>query len=359
MKEDESPMQFWKHLSLGLLAVILTSLVVLSSGCSKPVPVLHLYNWVDYIKPELITRFEQENNCKVVLDTYDSNEAMYAKLKLGATGYDIAYPSSYMVQLMSQQGMLQKLNHDLLPNLVHLDPSSFKVSLDPEVDHCVPYTVSCTGVGYLKSKVKDVVPSWSMFDRTDLAGRMTMLDDMRETIDAALHFLGFSSNTKDERELEAARDQVIRWRKNLAKFENEQYKSGLAGGEFLLVHGYLGDLLQIQAENPDIGIFLPQEGFVTTCDCMVILKGAPQVELAHKWINFMLDPAVAAENTGFTQYLCPNKDSYALLPEATRNNPAILLPPEVKARGEVNLDLGEDNAKYIKIWDEIKAAPVE
>lgn len=352
-------MQLWKRVSLGLLAVVLGSLIIAGAGCSKSVPVLHLYNWVDYIKPELITRFEKENNCKVVLDTYDSNEAMYAKLKLGASGYDVAYPSSYMVQLMHQQGMLQKLNRDLLPNLKHIDPSSFQVSLDPEVDHCVPYTVSYTGVGYLKSKVKDVVPSWSMFDRADLDGRMTMLDDMRETLAAALRFLGYSSNTKDEQQLAAARDQVIRWRKNLAKFENEQYKSGLAGGEFLLVHGYVGDLLQIQAENPDIGIFLPQEGFVMTCDCMVIPNGAQQVELAHKWINFMLDPAVAAENTGFTQYLCPNKDSYALLPEETRNNPAIILPPEVKARGEVNLDMGEDNAKYTKIWDEIKAAPVE
>jgi spermidine/putrescine transport system substrate-binding protein len=320
--------------------------VCVLAGCSKPLPVLHLYNWVDYVKPELMTRFEKENNCKVILDTYDSNEAMYAKLKIGASGYDVAYPSSYMVQIMSQQGMLQKLDHGLLPNMVHVDPSSFKVSLDPEMDHCVPYTVSYTGVGYLKSKVRDVVPSWSMFDRQDLAGRMTMLDDMRETISAGLRFLGYSSNTTNEEELQKARDIVVRWKKNLAKFENEQYKSGLANGEFLLVHGYVGDLLQLQAQNPDVGIFFPKEGFVMTCDCMVIPKGAKQVELAHKWINFMLDPKIAAENTGFTQYLCPNKDSY---------EPAIILPEDVKANGEVNLDLGEQNVKYTKTWDEIKA----
>lgn len=330
--------------------------VVALCGCSKPQPVLHLYNWVDYVKPELMTQFEKENNCKVILDTYDSNEAMYAKLKIGASGYDVAYPSSYMVQIMNEQGMLQKLDHALLPNAVHVDPSSFKVSLDPEMDHCVPYTVSYTGVGYLKSKVRDVEPSWSMFDRADLAGRMTMLDDMRETISAGLRFLGYSSNTTNDEELQKARDVVVRWKKNLAKFENEQYKSGLANGEFLLVHGYVGDLLQLQVQNPDVGIFFPKEGFVMTCDCMVIPKGAKQVELAHKWINFMLDPKTAAENTGFTQYLCPNKDSYELLAEASRNNPAIILSEDVKAIGEVNLDLGEENVKYTKTWDEIKAA---
>ena len=326
------------------------------TGCSKSKPVLYLYNWVDYVKPELMVRFEKEHNCKVVLDIYDSNEALYAKLKLGATGYDVAYPSSYMVQIMNQQGMLQKLDRTLLPNATHIDPSSLQVSLDTEMDHCIPYTVSYTGVGYRKSKVSDVVPSWSMFDRKDLAGRMTMLDDMRETISAGLRFLGYSSNTKSEKELQKARDVVVRWKKNLAKFENEQYKSGLANGEFLLVHGYVGDLLQIQAQNPDIGIFFPKEGFVTTCDCMVILQGAKNVALAHQWINFMLDPKVAAENTEFMQYLCPNKDAYPLLSESIRNNPAVMLPEDIKAVAEVNLDLGEENAKYTKIWDEIKAA---
>lgn len=326
------------------------------AGCSKPKPVLHLYNWADYIKPELIKRFESANRCMVVLDTYDSNEALYAKLKAGATGYDVAYPSSYMLHIMREQGMLQELDHRQLPNLTHLDPWVFNISRDPEVRHGVPYTVSYTGVGYLKSKVTNVTPSWAMFDRADLKGRMTMLDDMRETMAAGLRYLGHSSNTTNEEELAAARDVVIRWKQNLAKFENEQYKSGLDGGEFLLVHGYVGDLIQIQLQNPDIGIFFPREGFVMTCDCIVIPQGAQQVELAHRWINFMLDPAVAAENTGFTQYLCPNRDSYALLDQAVRDNPAIMLPPEVKALGEANFDLGADNEKYIQAWDAVKAA---
>lgn len=338
-----------------IMGVGLTAIVALT-GCGKPEQVLYLYNWVDYVKPELLTRFETENKCKVVQDTYDSNEMMYAKLRAGATGYDLAFPSSYMAQIMKEQGMMESLDHAKIPNLTQIDPSAFKVSLDPEVEYAVPYTVSHTGVGYLKSKVSDPVESWSMFGRADLAGRVTMLNDMRETIGAALLFLGYSSNTTDEQELNAARDVVIGWKKNLAKFENEQYKTGLDSGEFLLVHGYVGDLLQVQAENPDIGIFFPREGYVTTCDLMVIPKGAKNIDLAHKFINFMLDPEVAAENTSFTQYLCPNLGGYALLDEELRNNPAIMRPDEVKALGEVNLDLGADNAKYTRVWDEIKSA---
>ena len=337
------------------LAGLGTGVLLSAGGCARSVPVLHVYNWIDYIKPELMQRFEKENGCKIVLDTYDSNEAMYAKLKAGATGYDVAFPSSYMLQVMVKQDMLEKLDHTKLPNLAHIDPWAQEVTKDVRSEYSVPYTISYTGVGYRKSKVKDLVESWSMFDRADLAGRMTMLNDMRETLAGALLFIGYSANTTNDAELAKAVEIVQRWKKNLAKFENEQYKTGLASSEFLLVHGYVGDLLQVQAEDPDIGIYLPKEGFVMTCDCIVIPKGARQLDLAHKFIDFLLDPAVSAENTGFTQYLCPNKDGYALLDEKTRANPAIVLPDEVRKRGEINLDLGEDVAKFIKAWDAIKA----
>jgi spermidine/putrescine transport system substrate-binding protein len=195
-----------------------------------------------------------------------------------------------------------------------------------------------------------------MLDRQDLKARMTMLNDMRETLGAALKFLGYSLNTTSEEELAKARDVVIRWKQNLAKFENEQYKTGLASGEFLLVHGYSGDIAQVQAENEDIEFALPAEGFSVSCDDMAIPANARNVKLAHAFINFLHDPAVAAENTDFIQYLCPNQASYALLSEEIRSNPVIFPPPEMRAKGEVIEDLGEHNAKYTKVWDEIKGA---
>jgi spermidine/putrescine transport system substrate-binding protein len=342
-----------KAIRIGILAAATAAAVGLW-GCGSGKPVLHLYNWADYIDPALMERFEAENGCRIVLDTFDSNENMYAKLKAGATGYDIAVPSSYMIQIMRHENMLEPLKRELLPNVANVDPMALKVTLDTEMQFCVPYTLSYTAIGYRKSKVQNLVESWSMFDREDLKGRMTLLNDMRETVSAALRFCGFSGNSTKDEELQKAKEVVLRWKKNIAKFENEQYKPGLASGEFLLVMGYVGDLLQIQAENDDIGIFFPKEGFVTTCDCVVIPKGARNVELAHKFINFLHDPRVAAQNTAFTKYLCPNKAAYEHLPKEIRDNPAILLPPERQAVAEVNLDLGDQNQKFIKLWDEIK-----
>jgi spermidine/putrescine transport system substrate-binding protein len=330
--------------------------MIFMAGCGKTKPRLNIYTWADYFKPGLVSRFEKEHNCRVVIDTFDSNEAMYAKLKAGAMGYDLLTPTSYMVSLMHSQNMIQRLDHRLLPNLIHIDPDYLKLAIDKTMDHSVPYMFVYTGLAYLKSKVPDFVPSWSMFDRADLKGRMTMLNDMRETIGAGLKFLGYSLNSTDEKELREAKEVVLRWKKNIAKFENEQYKTGIASGEFLVVASYSGDILQVRRENPDVMFAVPRQGTVISVDDLVIPQNAREMELAHAFINFLHDPAVAAENTMFLSYLCPNKDCYPLLSEEMRKNPAVFLDPEIRAKCEILADLGEANALYIKIWDEIKAA---
>jgi spermidine/putrescine transport system substrate-binding protein len=331
-----------------------TQAPVVSSSAEKSE--LFVYTWADYIKPELVQRFEKENNCRVTIDTFDSNEAMYSKLKSGATGYDIITPSSYMVTLLKKQGMIIDLDHAKIPNISNIDPDYLKLSFDPEMKHSVPYMFSVTGIGYLKSKVRDFKSSWGIFGRKDLKGRMTMLNDMRETIGAALKFLGKSINSTDEKDLEAAKTVVIGWKKNLAKFENEQYKTGLASSEFYVVHGYGGDLMQVQSENNDIEFAIPEEGTSVCFDDLVITKMAENVELAYKFINFLHDPQVASENTEFIKYLCPNKASYDKLPAEIRNNQAIFLKPEIRANCEIIKDLGDNNPKYTRIWDQIKAA---
>jgi spermidine/putrescine transport system substrate-binding protein len=325
--------------------------------CQKPVPVLHVYTWADYVKPELVQRFEAEQKCKVVIDTFDSNESLFAKLKAGATGYDVVTPSSYMVSVLFAQGLLQPLDAALVPNRKNVDPEYLKIALDPRMHHSVPYMLTNSGLAYLKGKVKDPEPSWAMLERTDLKGRMTMLNDMRETIGAALKSLGYSLNTTNEKQLAEARAVVVRWKRSLAKFENEQYKTGIASGEFLLVHGYSGDILQVQKENPDVVFVVPQEGTSVSCDDLVIPKSAKEVALAHAFINFLQDPDVAAENSNFISYLCPNLPSYAKLEPGVRDNPAVFMDAAVRAKSEIIHDLGADNAKYVKIWDEIKAAP--
>jgi spermidine/putrescine transport system substrate-binding protein len=339
-----------------LVCAAVLALLLTASGCGKAKPVLSVYTWSDFIKPDLVRRFEREHGCRVVIDTFESNEAMYAKLKAGATGYDLLTPSSYMVSLMNAQGLLRHLDRGLLPNLVHIDPDYLKMAIDGAMDHSVPYMLTNTGIAYLEGRVKDVIPSWRMFGRTDLRGRMTMFNDMRETIGAALKFLGHSINSTSEAELAEAEALLLEWKKNLAKYDNEQYKIGLASGEFLLVHAWSGDIFQVRKENPDVRFIVPEEGTVISCDDLVIPADAREVALAHAFINFLHEPAVAAENTEFIWYLCPNKDSYPLLPSEIRDNPGIFMAPEIRVKSEMIADIGAANALYVKVWDRLKSA---
>jgi spermidine/putrescine transport system substrate-binding protein len=337
-------------------AALLAAAALMPAGCGRARPVLNVYTWSDYIKPDLVRRFEREHGCRVVLDTFESNEAMYAKLKAGASGYDLLTPSSYMVSLMHAQGMLRPIDHGLIPHLANVDPDYLAIAVDKTMDHSVPYMIVVSGIAYLEGRVKDVVPSWRMFGRTDLAGRMTMFNDMRETIGAALKTLGYSINSTSERELAEAEALALEWKKNIAKYDNEQYKIGLASGEFLLVHAWNGDVFQVRRENPDVRFLVPREGTVISCDDLVIPAGAREPALAHAFIDFLHDPEVAAENTEAICYLCPNRASYGLLPAEIRDNPGIFLAPELRAKSEMIADIGAANALYIKVWDRLKAA---
>jgi spermidine/putrescine transport system substrate-binding protein len=327
------------------------------TGCNKASQTtLRIYSWADYLDTGLAARFEKENSCKLQIDTFDSNEAMYAKLTAGAKGYDILIPSSYMVKTLVRENRLQALDHAKLPNLTHVDATYLKRALDPAMVHSVPYMMAPTCLAWLTSKVTDPVPSYSMLDRADLKGRITMLDDMREVLGAALRSLGFSLNSKDPEQLAKAREVAIRWKKNIAKFDNEQYKSGIASGEFHLVQGYAGDLLQVAVENPDIVVKIPAEGTAFSCDDLCIPKDAQSADLAHRFINFVTAPEAAAKNMEFIAYRAPNQDAYKLLTEDFRGNEALFPDEAVFAKCEPIDDLGDALALWSKTWDEVKAA---
>jgi spermidine/putrescine transport system substrate-binding protein len=259
-----------------------------------------------------------------------------------------------MIQVMAQEGLLSELDHTKLPNLKHVDPAVLDKVSDKTMLHSVPYTLGYAVIAYREDKVKAPLPSWSMFERPELAQRITLFDDMRETIGAALKSLGHSINTRDDAKLAAAQAVLLRWKNNAAKFDNEGYKAGLDLGEFLLVHGYNGDLFQLTQENPKVGILIPQEGVTMSCDEMVILKSAPQKALAHTFINFLLDPTVAAQNMQWMGYLCPNTEALKKVSPEFLKNPAVIITDEVRAKSEVIQDLGPDLAKYTKVWDAVK-----
>lgn len=336
-----------------LLASLLTAMLL--CGCGKAKPTLHLYCWADYINPAIIEQFEQENNCRVVYDTFDSNEALYAKLKAGASGYDVIVPSHYIIELMAKENMLLKLDLSQIPNRVHFDEKILQILPDPECTFAAPYMMSYTGIGYNKEKVADFKPTWDMFSRTDLKKRITIFDDKREVIGAALYLLGLDPNSTNDDDLAAARNIITTWRDNAAKLENEQYKNGIASNEFYLVMGYSGDMMQVVEENDHVGFAIPEEGTLISCDMMAIPAQAKNVELAHRFINFLHQPAIAAANTEHVFFLCPNKDAYPLLSDDIRSNPAVFLKPEILAKSKVTIDQGEKEQKFNRLWEDIKA----
>jgi len=344
-----------KKMFFMMIAFLTISLMLLSCGGSKQK--LYVYIWSDYIKKELVKDFEKEFNCKVIMDFYDSNEAMYAKLKAGAKGYDIVIPTGYMIQIMAQDGMIQQINHSKIPNLVNIDEKYLPFTLDPEMKFSVPYMISNSGIGYLQNKIDaSFVPSWGLFGNQKYAGRMTMLNDMRETIGSVLRYLGYSMNSTNLSELEQAGDLLIEWKKNLAKFEADQYKNGLISGEFIITHGYSGDIFQIMEENENIKYSIPIEGTTISCDNMVILKDSSNLDLAYTFINYILRPEVAAENIEYVYFLAPNKAAYDLVSEEVRKEEAIFIPNDLLMKSEVILDLGEKNILFTNIWDKVKAA---
>lgn len=341
------------HMSRRCLVTLLAWMIYCVCACAET---LHLYTWADYVSPEVVDKFEKQHGCEVVVDVFDSNESMYARLKAGASGYDVIVPTAYMIQVMQSQGMLARLDHSQLPNLRHIDPAVLAKVPDQSMIHSVPYTLAFSTLAVRRDRVKSATPSWAMLDHVELSGRMTLLDDMRESIGAALKLLGYSVNTRDDAELAAAREVLIRWKHHLARFDNEGYKAGIDSAEYLLVHGYSGDLFQVQLENPQVEILLPREGTIIGCDEFVIPSTAQQPALAHAFINFLLDPEIAAENMQWMGYYCPNKAALEIVDPQFLKNPAISIPAELMNRSEVLEDLGADLVKYVKVWEQVKAA---
>jgi len=284
---------------LALFYLLGIALLVMSSCEQKPK--LYIYNWTYYTPDSVIEKFEKEFNVRVIYDEFASNEDMYAKLKSGGSGYDIVFPSADYVSIMISQGMLEKIDRSLIPNLANIDP--FVLSLtdyDPNMDYSVPYYFGAAGIIVNTARVPDFEESWSIFAREDLKGRMTMLDDMREVMGDALVFLGYSVNTKDRAQIIEARNLInYSWKPNLIKFDADSFGKGFANGDFWVVQGYPEVVFEEIAEDPRMMahtvFFIPKEGGPAYIDSMCILKGSKNIELAHKFIDFIHRPEIYAE----------------------------------------------------------------
>lgn len=328
---------------------------------------LHIYTWSDYISPDVLESFEKALGVKVAIDTFDSNEAMYAKLKAGGTGYDLIMPSSYQIKTMAREGMIDKLDHARMPNVMKNFDKSFATQiLDNGFTYSAPYAVTYTGFAYAKDKIPEgaEVDSWSILGNEALKGRISLLDDMREVIGSGLMYLGYSINSENPAEIDAAVEQILKWRANVRKFDAESYKTEVASGATWLGHGYSTDITQViigdeesgAPARDDIGFALPKEGFAIAFDEMVVASGARRKDLAYAFINYIYDGDVAAVNM---DYICgpnPVRPGIEQLDEDYRS--LIILDAQTLRYGQILTsfdDKPEVQAMYNKAWDRIKA----
>ncbi|MEJ2732845.1 MAG: spermidine/putrescine ABC transporter substrate-binding protein [Anaerolineae bacterium] len=347
--------------------MMILALVVSMAGCGagngggeqELVEELHIYNWSEYIDPEIYEDFEQEFGVKVIEDTFASNEDLLAKLQAGATGYDIIVPSDYMVAIMVELDLLAEINYDNIPNFENIDETFLNPPYDPDNKYSVPYQWGTTGIGYNADLFEDPPDSWAyLFDpemAAPYAGRMSMLNDSRESIGAALKYLGYSINSTDEQELEEAKQLLIQQKEWVSAYDSDGFEDLLASGEVDIGHGWSGDYFAAAEEAEQVWYIIPQEGGVIWTDNLCIPKSAPSQYTAEVFINYLLQPEVGAQITNYTWFGSPNKASEEFIDAEILEEPAIYPPPEVMDKLEFIRDVGEATAIYDRIWTEIKA----
>jgi len=330
---------------------------------------LHLYNWNNYIAPETVKRFEEQCKCQVVQTYYSDNEELLAKLAAGAKGYDILVPTGNAVQALIRGNQLRPLDRKDIPNIKNVDPQYLDTKFDPGNKFSVPYAMSTTIIGYNDQKMKELglpTDTWAViFDPKHLEkvkGRVTVLDSANELFAAALIYLGYSPNSTDEKQWKEAADLIRKAKPYWAAFNASSYIKELTVGNIWLVHGYSNDIFQAnldaQAAGRKFKILqgMPKEGAVLAVDSMVVHKNAPRPDLAHKFVNFMLEGKNSAELTNLIGSGNPNLDAAQYIKPELKAYPAIFPPKDVAAKLEQLQDLTPAQRRLRgRMWTEIKA----
>lgn len=323
---------------------------------------IFLYTWVEYIDPEIMTQFEEECGVRVTETNFDSNETLLATLQAGGADYDVIVPSDYMVQIMIDEGMLMELDWNVITNIQHMDPLNVNQYFDPEQRYTVPYFWGTSGFAVDTNVVTDVEASWSMmFDpESPYCGQISMLDDQRETLGAALMFLGYSVNDSDPAHLEEAKNLLIEQSKCVKAYDSQSNDDLIISGETVLGHMWTGDA--ILAGLPDYGgregisYVIPQEGCVIWQDNLAIPVGAPNGYTAMVFMNYLSDPEIAAQNAEYVGYGTPNAAAKEFIDPDILADEGIYPPPEVEERLQWIEDVGDALELYDRIWTEFKAA---
>jgi spermidine/putrescine transport system substrate-binding protein len=327
------------------------------AGCSRDRrPRLNVFNWSAYIAPDTVPKFEAEFGVQVRYGIYESNEEMLARVMGGNSGWDIVFPTDYLVKPMLANGLLAPIQRERLPNVAQLEAGFQRPEWDPELNWSVPYMVTAAGIAY--NRMLNPPPkAWADMWDERLRGRMTMLDDPFDTIGACLKKLGLSVNSSDAGELERASMEAIRQKPLLRAYLNAEVRDQLVSGDVLAAHMWNTTAQQAMDSSPDVGFVYPAEGYAVYPDCSVILRESKRQELAHEFINFLLRPDVAAANALAARTTTTNAGARKMLPPAFRDNPTLYPSADVVARGEWarTVDPGAQRLRD-RLWTEIKSA---
>ena len=330
---------------------------------------LNFYNWSDYVDPAVLEDFTAEFGVTVNIDIYDTNEDMLAKIRPGNSGYDVVAPSDYAVDIMVKEGLAAKLDKANIPNLRHINPDYMSLYYDPQNDYSVPYFVGVTGIAYNKQVFLTPPDSWAvLFDPAQLEphkGKVSMLDDERESIGAALVYQGKSINETDEAALAEAERLLQAQKPLLAAYNSGDFNRKLASEEIVLAHAFNGSAgqaftgLEDFPGNQQIGFVVPKEGGTIWQDTLMVVGDSPNKYTAEVFINYLLDPAVGAKNTDYVLYGTPNLEAFKLLaPETKAVYDAGFGPPDSELvkrlqwikRSEAN------NTVFSDVWTRIKSS---
>ena len=344
------------------LLLLLFSVIMLF-GCSDKRPMLHIYTWADYIDPDVVKAFEDKYYCKVCIDTFESNEAMFAKLITGTAGYDLITPTSYFIDMLVEHDIICELDTNKLTAVIKDFDHRYNDKIyKPIFKYTVPYAISYGCLFYNKNKVSvEDVQSYNVFLNPKYKGRITILDDIRETIGFGLMANGYSLNSESIEELNKAVAFLSKVKQNIRKFDNESYKTEVADGSTYIGYGYSGDCLQVILGDEegngrdDLAIAYPKEGFTVSCDEFAIMKNAENADLAYKFIEFIYTTENCKKNMEFILSITPQLKAEDELDQKIRA--ALALDEETLKRGQVTTNFGGKKdilELYNKMWDRVK-----
>ena len=342
-----------------LLAVGMMALgIQVANAADNDNNVVYFYNWSEYIPSGLLEEFTQETGIKVIYSTYESNETMYAKLKTlnKENAYDLVVPSTYYVDKMRKEGMLQKIDKSQLPNYKNLDPALLNKPFDPNNDYSIPYIWGATGIGVNTDAIDPkTVTSWADLWKPEYAGSLLMMDDAREFFHVALRKLGYSANTTDPKQIEEAYHELQKLMPNVLTFNSDFPANPYIAGEVNLGMLWNGSAYMARQEGTPLQIVWPKEGAIFWMDSLAIPADARNKEGALKLINFLMRPDVAAKVAKEIGYPTPVKAAQPLLPKEMVEDKTIYPDEKTIMAGEWQSDVGSANELYETYFQKLKA----